>query len=82
MLSNNRTSGEIITPVSKLYYRTIKKKKQKQKNQKKKKKPLRFWYRDRKEDQWNKIEDPEMNQHTYGHLIFDKESKSIQWEKK
>ena len=27
-------------------------------------------------------EDPEMNPHTYGHLIFDKESKTIQWEKK
>jgi hypothetical protein len=23
-----------------------------------------------------------MNPHTYGHLIFDKEAKTIQWEKK
>jgi hypothetical protein len=28
------------------------------------------------------MEDPEMNPHTYGHLIFDKGEKSIQWIKK
>ena len=29
----------------------------------------------------NRIEDLEMNPHTYGHLIFDKGVKTIQWEK-
>jgi hypothetical protein len=31
--------------------------------------------------QWNRIEDPEVNPHTYGHLIFNKEAKTIQWKK-
>ena len=56
-------------PDLKLYYRAIVIK------------TIRHCYRDRQVDQWKRIEEPEINPHTYGHLIFNKGAKTIQWKK-
>ena len=66
LLKDKRTSDGIIMPDIKLYYRAIVIE------------TAWYWYSDRQVDQWNRIEDPQMNPHIYGHLIFDKRAKTIQ----
>jgi hypothetical protein len=69
ILKNKISSEEITITDFKLYYRAIVIK------------TTCYWYRDRQVNQWNRIADPEINPHTDGHLIFDKEGKIIQWGK-
>jgi hypothetical protein len=40
-----------------------------------------YWHKKRHEDQWNRVEDLDVNPHNYTHLIFDQETKNIGWRK-
>ena len=38
--------------------------------------PVWYWYQNRQTDQWNRIEDPEINPDTCGPLVFDREART------